>query len=350
MNKTMPLDALAARAAKNPVALAQLAAIVLQKGQDAQARGIALEALRVAPDNAEVRSLVSGILSKDVPVWHFKIVRDAGRNASYEAAIKRAVGPQSRVLEVGTGTGILAMMAARAGAGQVVTCEMMPAVADAARDIVALNGLSDRVRVVSKKSYDLDVETDMGGRADVMVSEIVSNNLLGEDALPVAEHAVRDLLKPGARIIPARGVVRVALAYDADIANERMDTIDGFDLSPFNRLAANSYQIKRSDRRLTLSSAPADLFDFDFQSGGPYPEATASVALTSTGGRANGIAQWIALQMDEEDWYENSPLPDAPRSAWAIMFWPFIGTRELAAGETVTAFGRHDRHFLRIWG
>ena len=117
---------------------------------------------------------------KGVPQWHFAIVRDAARNAAYEEALKRVVTPQTRVLEIGTGSGILAMMAARAGARYVITCEMVPAVAEAAQEIVALNGLSERVRVVAKKSHDLDAERDIGGRADVLVSEIVDNKLLGE--------------------------------------------------------------------------------------------------------------------------------------------------------------------------
>jgi type II protein arginine methyltransferase len=46
------------------------------------------------------------------------------------------VGPATKVLDIGTGTGLLAMMAARAGAREVVACEMNPAVADAASAIV----------------------------------------------------------------------------------------------------------------------------------------------------------------------------------------------------------------------
>jgi type II protein arginine methyltransferase len=349
MDERLPWDAFVRRVSENPVALARFAGILCDKGDGARAYELALRALRAKPDDAEVRSLAASVLSRNVPNWHFAIVQDAARNKAYDAALKRAVGPQSKVLEIGTGTGILAMMAARAGAGQVVTCEMVPAIADAAREIVALNGFSDRVRVVAKKSTDIDSEAEIGGRADILVSEIVTNMIVGEDVLPATEHAVRVLLKPGAKIIPARAVVRVALGYDAMIHRQRMGMIEGFDLSPFNRLATHFYQIKRRAERLTLRSAPADLFHFDFQSGGPFPAATAAVRLTTSGGRANGIAQWIALEMDPEGRYENAP-GTGEFSAWAVIFRPFAAPRDDPPGTILEVFGSHDRHHMRIWG
>jgi hypothetical protein len=142
--------------------------------------------------------------------------------------------------------------------------------------------------------------------------------------------------------------VRVALAHDAKFHRARMDTIDGFDLSPFNRLAGASYRVPRGDARLTLLSAPVDLFDFDFQSGGPFPAATVATKVTSKGGRANGLAQWIALQMDENGWYENNPILGTS-SAWAVMFWPFLAPRDCPRGTTVEVSGSHDSDRLRIW-
>jgi protein arginine N-methyltransferase 7 len=348
MPEQLSLDVFIARASENPLALARLAGVLLNMGNRARANEVALKALQAAPPNAEIQSMVSDVLSQGVPPWHFSIVRDEARNAAYAAALKRAVTAQTKVLEIGAGSGIFAMMAARAGAKHVVTCESAPAIAEVAREIVALNGFADRVRVVAKKSYDLDPDADMGGLADVLVSGIISNRMVGQDLFSVTEHAVRALLKPGAKIIPARGIIRVALADDAKFHRARMDTIGGFDLSPFNRLAKVSYRVPRGDARLTLLSAPVDLFDFDFQSGGPFPAATVAKTLTSNGGRANGLAQWIALQMDEREWYENNPVPGTS-SSWAVMFWPFQAPRDCPRGTVVELSGSHDGDQLRIW-
>ncbi len=67
-------------------------------------------------------------------------------------------------------------------------------------------------------------------------------------------------------------------------------------------------------------------FDFDFQSGGPYPASDATAVLTSEGGQANGIVQWIALQMDEEGWYENAPDRGGAFSAWDTVLLAVRGS------------------------
>jgi type II protein arginine methyltransferase len=276
------------------------------------------------------------------------MVRDHERHAAYESAVRRAIKPGCRVLEIGTGTGLLAMMAARAGAAKVVTCESDPAVAATAHEIIVRNGFADRVRVVAKSSLDLEIGVDLDEPADVLVWDALSNNMIGAGALPTMEHAIRQLMRPGARAIPSAGVIRISLAEDRRAHYRKMDIVEGFDLSPFNRLAAPSYQIPVGDGRLALRSEPRDLFHFDFQSGGPFPEARAKATLTSLGGLVNGIAQWVTFHMDDEARYENAPAAGA-NSAFAAMFYPLTQAVDLGAGDPIDVCSSHDRLSLRIW-
>ena len=297
VNYSKSMAALIARATERPVALARLARVLAAKGEEKWACELAARALELAPTDSEVRSISAELLSRGVPHWHFSIVRDDVRNTAYDSALRRAVRPGMRVFEIGAGSGLLAMMAARAGAAEVITCEMNPAVAETAREIITRNGFADRVRVVTKKSSEVDLVDDLGGPADLMVSEIISNDLVGEGVLVATEQTSR-LLHAGTQVIPARGIVRVALAEDSEIDHERMGTVSGFDLSPFNRLAPFRHHIRVGDDRLTLRSEPGDLFRFEFQRGGPFPEAQCSVALVAHGGRVtespNGSAwKWM---------------------------------------------------------
>jgi len=342
------IAALEQRAEGNPAAMLALAPLMRDDGQEQQALALCRRALALAPDDAELAAKARFFISAAVPDWHFVIVKDAARNAAYEAALRRWVTPCSRVLEIGTGTGLLAMMAARAGAAEVITCEANPEVARAAAEITSLNDYGQRVRVIARHSDNLDAEADMGGRADILVSEIVSNNLLGEHVLPAHERAVRDLLKPDARVIPARGTVRVALAYDNQADRYDLGTIEGFDLSPFNALAAAQRGIAIGDERLELRSEAADLFTFDFASAEYTPPARAVRPCRSKGGMVNGVAQWIALEMDEVTRYENHPAAGAT-SCWRAMFHPLSQPIETRAGQTVRIVGSHDRAMLTIW-
>src|SRR4051812_21152052 len=171
------VDALAARARGDARRLAAVAAKALEHGHAEKAYSLARAARAAAPDDPEVASLTRRPIAAGVPPWHFGIVRDEARNAAYDAALRRAVGPGTRVLDIGAGTGLLAMMAARAGASAVASCEMNRAVADAAAEIVALNGYADRIRIIGKHSADVDADSDMGDRADLLVSEIISNDI-----------------------------------------------------------------------------------------------------------------------------------------------------------------------------
>ena len=134
------LDALVCQASNNPQALATLAHALAARGEDERARALAFKARELAPGNSEVALLTAEVLSAGIPEWHFSIVRDTARNAAFDFALRRAVRPGMRVLDIGSGTGLLAMMAVRAGAAEVVSCEMNPAIAGAALKIVAANG------------------------------------------------------------------------------------------------------------------------------------------------------------------------------------------------------------------
>jgi predicted nicotinamide N-methyase len=338
---------LESRVQGNPAAMLSFARLLQESGQKERALALCRSALVLAPDDAQLAAKAKRLIAASVPKWHFSIVRDETRNAAYDAALRRAVKPASRVLEIGAGTGLLAMMAARAGAAEVITCEMTPAIAEKAAEIVAANGYADRVRVVARHSDQLDAEADLGGRADILVSEIVSDNLLGQNVLAAHERAVRNLLKPGARVIPARGAVRVALAHDAGEDLSGLTDVGGFDLSAFATLAPPLRQFRVGDGRLALRSEAADLFVFDFASARYCAPSQVSLMRRSAGGPVNGIAQWLALELDEITRYENRPAPGA-NSCWGVLFHPFTQTVDTFAGQDFCIFGSHDRQSLTI--
>jgi len=340
------LQALMPQAEGNPLSMVGIARQLFGQNLEDEALALAERALALSQPGSEAYILARELLSSGVAPWHFIIVRDRARNQAYEAALRRAIFPGCKVLEIGTGTGLLAMMAARAGAASVVTCEMKPAVARTASEIIGANGLADRIKVITGHSSSLTA-ADLGGKADILVSEIVSNDLLGEGALPAHAHALAELLKPDAAVIPPRGCVRIALAeLDGATAN-LMDEAEGFDLSRFNRLAPTFREVRVGSDTLRLRSAPADAFAFDF-SRPSLQHGRNSIALQATGGVVSGVIQWIRLDFEGAASYENQPGPEA-RSCWSSMFWPFERTVVTAPGEVLKVSGSHTVDRVRFW-
>lgn len=136
-------------------------------------------------------------LDADVVRLHTRMLNDRGRTQRFLTAIFETVRPGDVVLDIGTGTGILAIAAAQAGARRVFAIEGGP-VSDAARRMVAANGMEDRIEILSGHSSEIELPE----RADVLITETLGHGPLSEQILETVLDARRRLLKPRARIIP----------------------------------------------------------------------------------------------------------------------------------------------------
>ena len=114
--------------------LANLAMMMVGRGgQRAERRAAAILALRAWRQAQEVgdckdNKIVRQALSAVTAGYHIQISTDTVRIAAWEAALADVVRPGMLALEIGTGSGILAMLVARAG-GNVVSCEKDPILA-----------------------------------------------------------------------------------------------------------------------------------------------------------------------------------------------------------------------------
>jgi hypothetical protein len=254
------------------------------------------------------------------------------------------------VLDVGTGAGLLAMMAARAGAKSVVSCETVGLIAEQARTIVANNGLADRVTVIGSPSTSLTVGKDMPQRADVLVTETFSSTLIGEGILPTVEHAHEHLLAPGAAVIPAAASAVGYLAGGEALRGMFfVDRVAGFDLAPFNDFAPPCMGMLLDNFPHEILSDDTELMRFDFREK-RFPMAARPVAMRATrSGTVLGVAQWIRLELDALTRYENRPSPTAAFNGhWTHFFFRFPRPVAVNAGDTVPLMVRHDRREITV--
>jgi len=330
-------------------ALHNLGVIYGENQKTEQALNALRQAVALKPDLLQVNPNLRSIYQGVAPAWHFQMMDDSKRNETYEAAIRRA-SPGKRVLDIGTGAGLLALMAARAGAAKVTTCESVGLMAARAREIIVHNGLADRITVIPKSSTDMAVPRDMPERAEMLVTETFASGLITEGVLPTIEHAHEHLLKPDAVIIPAAACIMGYLAGGPALQGMLfVGKIAGFDLSGFNDLAPSMLAVSLDHVPHQALSDDMELMRFDFKER-HFPAGGVRLALKATHhGVCVGIAQWIKLELDAHTTYENRPSPHADfNNHWTHIVHRFPRLVTVAPGDVVPVLFRHDRTQIGI--
>ncbi|MFO0212911.1 MAG: 50S ribosomal protein L11 methyltransferase, partial [Pseudanabaena sp.] len=155
------------------------------------------------PEYIPAREGMLLLYRENIQSWHYWMMNDTARNLPYQEAIARYVTSETLVLEIGTGSGLLAMMAAKAGAKQVITCESEDLIAAQAKQIIKTNGYQVQIQVINKLSHDLVIPHDLPEPADILITEIFGAWLPSEGAFDAITHATKHLLKPNAKVIPS---------------------------------------------------------------------------------------------------------------------------------------------------
>lgn len=331
----------------NALAMARLCAVLQKKELHDDALALGMAAIRHAPCDMVIRDIVRQSLSTGVPAFHWRMLRDGPRNAIYARAIARHVRTGMTVLDIGTGAGLLALMAARAGA-RVVTCEFNPMIAAAAREIVRRNGFSDRITVIAKRSDALELGTDLPEPADLLVHEIFGDALFNEGVVAALADARQRLVKPDAVILPRRAELRIALVECAQEAGMPLGAVEGFDLTPFDLLKKPiSVRIGPASpgvqRRSDGSAVLATCFDPAESSG----HRSETVMLTSHGGRVDAIAQWMQIDFGEGEVLENDPFGTYD-SHWKASLFGLVQPIDTRAGDRIEVTCREENANVRM--
>jgi predicted RNA methylase len=169
---------------------------------------------------------------------YMPMINDTGRNVAYKAAIERAV-PGKVVCDIGTGTGFLSILAAKAGATKVYSVEMDPGRAQFATDLIKKVGLDNVIEVINDNFMNTNIT------ADIFVSETIGSQIFNESIIDISQHALRN----GGEFIPNSFDVWVEVFDDHPIFPLVMTNSEAYEFQPdididpvFENLVNQSFQ------------------------------------------------------------------------------------------------------------
>ncbi|XP_075517942.1 protein arginine N-methyltransferase 1.6 isoform X2 [Primulina tabacum] len=264
---------------------------------------------------------------------YLDMLNDTRRNRAFRLAIDKTITKPCHVLDIGAGTGLLSMMAARAmgladledsvgSEGMVTACESYLPMVKLMRKVLRANGMDRKIRVINKRSDELEVGTDIPFRADVLVSEILDSELLGEGLIPSLQHAHEKLLVENPKTVPYRATIYGQLVECSylwekhGLTNREAKLSDGIHLVPIGMadiLCVKQQQFAMHcnsvEEEIKLLSEPFKIFDFDFWR---RPESSRETELhikASNDGTIHAIISWWILQLDKEGTIFYSTIP-----------------------------------------
>ncbi|XP_046582798.1 protein arginine N-methyltransferase 7-like [Haliotis rubra] len=251
------------------------------------------------------------------------MLHDTERNQKYYDALKIAIKmlhdqrQKAHVLDIGTGTGLLSMMAASAGADSVTACEAFKPMAKCAAKIMQRNKLGDKINLIPKRSTELTVGPDgdmhMGTmseahRANVLVK--LSQASLAEvfGAIGTFNHAHKELLVDDCIVIP-RADNMFAQPVSSDLIRRwnQIDTstIEGSVPGAVSRCGGapslHDLQLDQiPEQQFTPLSTPLKVFRFDFNcKGGLKPDRRSEVIVSAdSDGAVDAVFMWWDCEMD----------------------------------------------------
>ncbi|CAK7356390.1 unnamed protein product [Dovyalis caffra] len=265
---------------------------------------------------------------------YLDMLNDETRNRAFREAIDKTIKKPCHVLDIGAGTGLLSMMTARAMGvgdsmpcddskkGMVTACESYLPMLKLMRKVLHLNGMGKNIKIFNKRSDELQVGVDIPSRADVLVSEILDSELLGEGVIPTLQHAHDMLLVDNPLTVPYRATTYGQLVESTflwklhDLSNNEEEAADSIRLVPTGLDTISCVKAQQHpmhcdaiSKEINLLSEPFKIFEFDFWKR-PDSRGDSKLLIKATNdGRVHAVVSWWVLQLDPEGtiFYSTAP-------------------------------------------
>jgi hypothetical protein len=259
--------------------------------------------------------------------YHRTLIADRVRNQAFEAALRTVIKKGvTTVADIGTGTGLLALMAVKLGAREVFLYEAAE-VAGVAAKVLKANGARNCHLIPCHSTEMVDPP-----KVDVVVSETLGNYALEEHIIETLADAKKRFLKPGGVLIPRR-----LEQFVAPVIGERVQTefdawdMTGFDLSVAKAMSLNNIYVRTLAAKELLDAKVWDTVDLGTDGRSSRKgEASWKLKAATT---VYGFATWWSAELAPRIML--STAPDAPRTHWEQLYLPLLQPIAAKAGDTI---------------
>ena len=288
-----------------------------------------------------------------MPMLYYHMFVDPLKAAAYIRALERQVKPGMRVLDVGAGTGIFSVVAARLGAERVWAVESRP-ILETARALAEENGVASRIELVRGDLFDPAVAERIG-EVDLVVSEFIGDEIFDEEIL-LKTVWMRDLYlgSRGGRLLPRR-LDAFAVPFECGVAVNRYQnrlgrvraTADQFGLSAgavvslvereglrndfSDRLYTQSFQ-EIGAEEIRFLGEPVCIQSADLETCERVLFQTRTELAIDRGGRLDGVLLYFTAHLDDETRLSSAPW--LLRTHWPQILYLRRGERLVDPGDT----------------
>merc|ERR1711992_428323 len=187
---------------------------------------------------------------------HEEMLKDEVRTLTYRNSMyhNKHLFKNKIVLDVGCGTGILSMFAAKAGAKAVYGVDMS-GIVEQAREIVKRNGFEDKVTLIRGKIEEIVLPVP---KVDIIISEWMGYCLFYESMLDSVLFARDKWLADDGLMFPDRATLYITAIEDRQYKDDKInwwDDVYGFDMSCIKKVALQEPLVDVVDRNQVVTNS-----------------------------------------------------------------------------------------------
>ena len=263
---------------------------------------------------------------------HRHYLLDHTRLHAFCDAIRESVKPGDVVVDLGSGTGILGLLACQAGAKRVYSIEESSLI-ELAREIGRANGFGDRIHFLK----GLSTRINLPEPADVIVADQIGHFGFEAGLFDYFSDARRRFLKPGGVTIPQRLTFCLAPVEHQPLW-EQIEFWNqpsmGMNFHPARTIAANTgYPVRLSSEQLLGPSE--EPLTVDPSISGSQPLHVRCTLPINRAGTLHGLGCWFVAQLSPSVTMSNSPLTQQ-RIDRRNVFFPLDRPVSVQTGDSLT--------------